>query len=185
MIYVAEGDSITQGTGNMSYADYTLADTPYAFRYSKAAVNGSVLVPDIVPRAPAVDALATSTINILSVMATSGIITDTAQWLSDYADYLDARRAAGYKVILCTITPRSDPGTFEAARITANSTLRTWVGTHCDALCDFGADPIVGAEGADLDAALYPDGIHPSAAAQMYMRSVFAPVFNGLVASLV
>ena len=100
-------------------------------------------------------------------------------YLTDLAAYLDARRAAGWKVVLCTVPPGTASG-FNAARNLANTTLRTWVGVHADALCDFAADPTMGPDAAASDTSLYGDGEHPTAAGQAILEPIYRAAINGI-----
>lgn len=97
-----------------------------------------------------------------------------AAFLSAYAGYLDGIRATGKWVICATITPSTATAGFNAARNSANTIIRTWVGTHCDAIADFAADPTMGPDAAASDTALYVDGLHPTNLGQSILGGIMA-----------
>lgn len=101
-------------------------------------------------------------------------------WLIDYAAYLDARKAAGFThVVVGTILPTSN-ATHNTNRNIANPTLRTWVGTHCDAIIDFAASATYGTDAAGSNVAIFGDGVHPTATTYTNMEADARPVLNGL-----
>jgi hypothetical protein len=189
-ILVTEGDSITGGFG-YSYPYLFGPNASPALYGVDYAVSGSG-IPTLNARAAQIDGIippnATGRKFILSVLIGANDLstgysgpggTGVSGWLADLGTYLDARRAAGWKVVLCTVLPQTAAG-FNAARNTANTTLRTWVGTHADALADFAADPTMGPDSAASDTSLYADGTHPTNAGQVILESVFRPAVNGL-----
>lgn len=100
------------------------------------------------------------------------------------ATYLDARRAAGWKVVIHTILSRSD-GTnstlFNPDRATANTTIRTWLGTHADAIADVAADATIGPDGVSDNLTYYnADKVHPIDAAY----AIWEPITRAAVNSL-
>ncbi|MCX6373913.1 MAG: SGNH/GDSL hydrolase family protein [Actinobacteria bacterium] len=94
--------------------------------------------------------------------------------------YCAARRAAGFKVVVLTLLPRSDREGFNAARATYNAAIREhWAG-FADGLADVAADPRIGADGANLDALYYADGTHPTTAGYGVMAAAVAPVLESI-----
>jgi lysophospholipase L1-like esterase len=90
----------------------------------------------------------------------------------------DAARAQGWKVILCTMLPRSDnPGfqaTFNAQRATFNTDVRANWTLHADALCDFAAVSGMGADGDSNNTTNYStDKIHPVNAGHALLEPTF------------
>jgi hypothetical protein len=81
---------------------------------------------------------------------------------------------------LGTLPPRADAG-FNALRATVNTTIRTWVGTLCDVIFDFAADPTVGTDAAGSNTTYYPDGVHPTATVQ---QTYFEPIYRAAINSL-
>lgn len=184
--YVAEGDSITDagtavGSGYAT-ASRNLASPAFA-TFSNKAVSGSTLA-SMIARAAACDAaLVSGAANVLSVFIGANNTPDT-DFLTSLASYLDARRAAGWYVILCTILPH-DGAPFLAARATANPEMRLWTtngsivpGKHCDRIADFGADPLMGPDGAQTSSYFSGDHLHPTLAGQTRLRGIFWPVLD-------
>jgi hypothetical protein len=184
-VLVAEGDSIT--------ATQT-APVGYPFLYNSAppsplivgfnnAVSGSTIA-DLNTRAAALNASLPTTIGtrkfILSVLIGAndllGYAGGTTAWLAALASYCDAQRAVGRKVAICTVLPQTTPG-FNTEQVTANTAIKTWVGTHADALVDFTTN----ANLTDASNTTYfTAGVHPTASGQTQMQAVYGPVINGM-----
>lgn len=104
---------------------------------------------------------------------------NVATWLSDFAAYCDARRAAGWKVVAATILPSTN-ASVTAKRGTVNTALRSWVGVHADAIADFAADATMGPDAAASDTTYYADGVHPTAAGHALLEPIMTAAINGL-----
>ena len=102
-----------------------------------------------------------------------------SMFLDPYAAFCDSMRAAGFKVAIGTALPGTRRNV-NTNREYANPVIRSWVGSHVDAVFDFAADPVMGPDAAALNPAWYPDGIHPSAAGQAVLETLYRPVVNGL-----
>lgn len=178
-VLVAEGDSITGSGSPLSYVYLfgpNASPTLYGVNYATSGADLSTLVA----RAAAIDGILppnkTGRKFILSVLiGANGIPLD-----ADLIAYLDARRAAGWLVVLGTITPKNGDGAFNTARATKNTTYRTWVGTHADAIADFAADATMGPDSAAADTTYYSDGLHPTAAGQAILETIYRAAVNGL-----
>lgn len=199
-LYVAEGDSITENPGlptsyaRLKWAEFQAAN-PQDAAWSMQA-TGSAGLATLRSREAAISSLCNgggADINIFSVLigagnsdliGYTGVLGDGYDgWLADLAAICDNRRADGYKVIVGTVLPKQyGTGEWTAARAYVNPILRTWPGVHCDAIADFAAHPIMGPEGAEDDATLYGDHVHPTALGQGYLLDVFSPVFDAVVA---
>jgi hypothetical protein len=187
-IYLAvEGDSISAAAH--SYSVLYGEQAPHVFRYGWAT-SGNNLV-NLEERASTVD----STIDtrkyakhILSVLLAVDLISpaysnygnDRAKYLAAVAEYLDARRTAGWKVLLVTTLPETRPG-FNAERNLCNAVLRSWSGIHCDFLCDFAADKVMGPDIAAANTLLYYDGIHPTDLGHEKLMTVFKTALELIV----
>ena len=91
-------------------------------------------------------------------------------------------KAAGFKVLWGTVLPRSDADAGdETRRLDYNNLLRANHAALADGLVDYAADPTIGPRGAAMNAAYYPDGVHPSTLGYGIMAGVAAPVINGLL----
>lgn len=189
---LAEGDSIT---GGQTYC------YPYQNGYSpatlgnNAATSGAAL-SNLTTRAAALDILLPPSTNragrkfLFSVLVGANDLATypggASQYAIDYAAYCDARRAAGWTLIVITVLPNTHIG-FNALRATLNTEIRLWTtngsivpGQHADAICDFAADPTMGPDGAELDTTYYADGLHPTATGQAILAGIYAATVNAL-----
>jgi hypothetical protein len=88
---------------------------------------------------------------------------DGAVAATKIADYCAARQAAGFKVIVLTVLPRSNagtPGDFETQRGICNAAIRADWATYADALADVAADSRIGDAGDETNATYYGDLVH-------------------------
>jgi hypothetical protein len=181
---VAEGDSIAASASPSSFAYLFGPNANPALHGVVHAVSGSTIAT-MASRAAIVDAVIPPTRTgrtfILSVLIGRNDLLSlgTSTWLTNLATYLDARRATGWKVVLCTVLPSTAVG-FNAARNTANATLVTWAGVHADAIADFAADPTMGPDAAASNATYYSDGTHPTAAGQALLEPIYRAAVNSL-----
>lgn len=168
--FVSDGDSITQRAGAWPY---TLIldgsnNTNY-FGIFDVAVSGSTL-PDLIARASALDALLSTTkTNKLGILIGANDYlfgTSSADFLSSLAGYLDARRTAGWKVLIFTLLPNTRTGvggiTFNQWRGQINPTILTWTGVHANAVYNAGGNATMGPDAAASDVTLYLSGLHPT-----------------------
>lgn len=192
-VYVAEGDSISSdafyqgGFGIPSTYARLYALTKPTLLYYNLAVSGNELL-QLINRSPLPETYKGNGKNVLSVLIGHNDIANNypdngssrANFLAALAGYLDARRAAGLKVVLCTQLPSTVVG-FNTERNACNAVMSTWSGLHCDAICDFGADPTMGPDAAAADLSLYIDGIHPTALGQANMKAIITPTLDALL----
>lgn len=90
--------------------------------------------------------------------------------------YCLARKAYGFKVSICTLTPRQNanaPVWQETRRLETNVLIRDSWSTFADVLVDIGGHPIMGQYATCTNTTYYSDLVH------------FAPAGNGIFASLV
>lgn len=180
-----EGDSITAGTSLRQQYPYLALNGLNPVRNGRNfAVAGSTL-SDLNSRAAGVDALydPSRRRNILFVLEGKNDLLGlgAATWESTFQAYCQARRAAGWKVIVATLLPSTDVG-FNAARNPANTWLRANWGDFADALCDFAADPTMGPEAAAGNDSLYSDGTHPTAAGEALLAPIARTALAGVLA---
>lgn len=180
---VAEGDSITAAVYFNSHVKVYGAANSSTVTTVDYASSGAV-IGTLAPRAGTIDSLIRPHIgrkNILTVLIGHNDLNNVAnlsQFLIDFAAYCDARRAAGYTVGIGTILT-SDPVGFNAARATANTTLRSWVGVHCDFIIDFDTT-VMGVDGNASDTSLFVDGTHPTQAGQNILAAKYTTVVNAI-----
>lgn len=148
------------------------------------AVPGSSLA-NIVSRAAALDArLPAAPLNPILVVMVG--INDTSDltpsaFLTGYASYLDARRSAGWKVVLCPVLPALDQAGRNTWRNTVNTTLITWGGVHADAVVS-NSDPTMWDDNAPNNSTLFlPDKLHPTLAGQTSLAPAVAAAIVSLV----
>jgi lysophospholipase L1-like esterase len=169
---VFDGDSITFGTGATGGLNY-VADASNGLDGRATIYDtgiGAQTMASMLSVATDVDSeLKTGPLNICSAWGGTNDLYFGATAADTYASivaYHQARKAAGWdKTIAYTITPRSDGGTpvgFEAARQALNALIVAGWATFADALVDIGNDAVMGAAGANTDATLYMDGVHPT-----------------------
>ncbi|MDN7120315.1 hypothetical protein INN71_02800 [Nocardioides sp. ChNu-153] len=106
-----------------------------------------------------------------------------------YQQYVAARRAAGWKVVVGTMLPRSNAGTpadYETKRQAFNTWLRSNWMTFADALADLAADSRIGDAGDETNLTYYrPDLVHINNTGAMvvaqYVRGALATLGLGSV----
>ncbi len=196
-LIVFDGDSMTFGTGagpvglagpsNATYprlaADGITGATVYNF-----GVGGQTVLAMTTDAAAQIDVLYDSSrLSIVAVFGgTNDLVNGAASAATVYSrivTYCQARRAAGWKVVVGTILPRSSANAgaaFEADRQTVNTSIRTNWATFADALADVGADATIGAAGAETNTAYYSDAIHPTTLGYEIVASYFRTAFTAL-----
>lgn len=88
--------------------------------------------------------------------AVSAATIETRLWT-----YCDARRTAGWKVMVCSELPANNTG-WQAVRDTLNTAIVANWASHADALANLGADATMGPWAARDDTNLYLDKTHPT-----------------------
>jgi lysophospholipase L1-like esterase len=197
--YAAEGDSITTtaSTHGAGYpADYDFTAAPIVQTNNFA--TGGAFLDTLIGRAPLLDQIVSRKKSgdkyVLSVMVGTNDVSfgyrigtgTQAEWIAAYTAYLDARRASGWFVIICTNISRGNPtsspygGTVDSQIIPMNTMLRGWVGTHADALCDFAANANFAPGGTVYNNLTYylPDQTHPTVAGEDLMATIITPIIN-------
>lgn len=135
------------------------------------ATGGQTLYPTMINDAPSqVDAnlFDTRYRNVVVLWAgTNDLYYDeelTASSLHGYIrDWCEGRKAAGFQVFVCTITPRPDPQdrrNFGERRQTLNALIQAHYSEYADGIADITADPRLGDAGDELDTRYYTDKIH-------------------------
>jgi hypothetical protein len=118
-------------------------------------------------------------------LASAGNLSDL---LTRYYALLDSARATGWKVVACTVLPRSDPtmlaglAGFETARTAFNSDIVANWASHADALANVAAISGMGAVGDSNNTTLYSvDKIHPIAAGDALLEPVYLAAVESLL----
>lgn len=175
---VFDGDSLVAGTGalpfNMfpnggDYPSQVVGALDPRGTYSNLGVGGETLATMLTNAPAAVDPLLTAGSNNIVVIAggSNDIQAGTSPTTiyNTLTAYCKARRAAGWRVIVGTVGPRTDSGngaTFETNRLALNTLIRGNWPTIADGIADWGADPNIGLNAAQsTDLAYYAgDGAH-------------------------
>lgn len=87
--------------------------------------------------------------------------------------YCDARRTAGWKMVVCSELPANNAG-WQAVRDTLNTGIVANYASHADALCPLGADATMGPWAARLDTTYYSDATHPTDAGYAIIAGLVA-----------
>lgn len=197
-VWVAVGDSITDSRGQLNYpnqAALSMSPATTVWNWGQSGWGLKSPTPSVVRTlyhdAADLDDMIPVNKNgrkfILSILIGAndlqGYSGGTSQYTTDLLAYCAARYAAGWdKIALCTNTPIKPAlqPTFNTARATLAASIRASVGTSCDAVIDFAADPTYGTNAAALDVSKYADGEHPTLATQILMGATAAAVINTL-----
>jgi lysophospholipase L1-like esterase len=159
-VIVFDGDSITFGIGALpvnrfpnsnDYPSQVVGSLDQRGTYVNIGVAGETTATMITNAPTAVDPYFTAGCN--NVVCFHGGTNDI-QFGADapttygrIVTYCQARQAAGWRVIVATITPRSDagtPGNFETIRQSVNTSIRTNWQTFANGLADIGNDANMG-----------------------------------------
>lgn len=193
-LWIAEGDSITQGYGahlNTYYKRFfdTLPSNWIGCNVATAGarlMSGGALV-DLEERLPDTLRMISSGVAmgynvVVSVLIGANLLPS----ISDLEWYWGELRAAGAKVIACTITPNNSATywpNFETDRNALNTQIRAAT-TSWDALCDFAADSSIGAGGGTSgnppNATYYQDYVHLNDSGYAIAYSIMQPVLASL-----
>lgn len=179
-----EGDSITAGYGNYPAYRWLVAQsfTPKAFGPS-LAVAGNTL-SDLNSRAALLDSfIVAGRSNVLFVLdghndIVGGTPTPATNWVASYKTYCNARKAAGWKVVIGTLLPSSDSA-FNTQRNIANILLKA-DSSFYDGLADFAANSTIGDDADGSNTTYYPEATHPSVAC----HAILAPICKTAVQTL-
>ncbi|WP_288927314.1 GDSL-type esterase/lipase family protein [uncultured Maritimibacter sp.] len=181
------GDSITVGGSEDSYAEQVFQNDSTLFGYMIAqAGEGLDQQEDDIDRfLPEWTAAVSSGRKVIVSMMIGR--NDNTELIADASDYYDRValvmakiKATGAILIMCDILPGTGAG-FNTARGVYNGLLATNEGTDFDVHCDF-TGVAAGQDGAELNATLYPDGIHPSQTGHDQLAPVFQDAFDAAVA---
>jgi hypothetical protein len=193
---VAEGDSITFGSGSAGggYANlFGVNSNPTVngrvYAVANSTLNGYLPVSGRLSLARGmVPAQKNGRLYIYSLLIGRNELVGYPGGVAAYAAavtaYLATVKASGFdRVVLATLLPSTLTG-FNVARNALNAiyTAPGWAAANgIDAICDFAADATMGADAAASDAALYPDGTHPSTAGQTNLEAIYRATINGVV----
>jgi len=195
-VIVADGDSLT-GRDTFDYPYKSLANlSPWALGINVAVGGDNMLqikarkqqVLDIIPPSKAgrsfvYTLLTTNDMAAGYNIAGSPYAGSRTAWLADVFAHCDDLRSGGYKVGLCTITPRNSTplnANFSVDRAWANGQFAAAVGAHCDFLVDFAGNAAYGDDADAADNTKYSDGTHATAATQILMEVDWRTAVNAV-----
>lgn len=171
---VFDGDSMTAGTGTTSpYPDQCGVLLGSGWGYGNYAANGTVINPDMIIRGATRIDPAVSVNNGKHILVIWGGTNDlhfsatAAATYTALQTYCNARRAAGWKVVVLTMLPRSDAGNpvdIETRRTDYNTSIRAGWSAFADVLYDPASDARIGDLGDETDLTYYTsDHVHLNA----------------------
>jgi lysophospholipase L1-like esterase len=178
-VVVFDGDSLTFGAGCIPYyafpagQDYpsqVAAALPAQGTYYNVGVGGETIAAMLANGPTVVDPkFVTGAENVVVICGgTNDIFYSDSDPYPNIVAYCQARKSAGWKVIVGTLGPRSDtgvPADYETKRQSVNTRIRANAisGGWADAIADFGADPTIGAAGVQTNAQYFAgDNVHLS-----------------------
>ena len=191
-IIIAEGDSIsTNGFGNCYFQQFAPNATLPASG-SSYGTSGYTLA-NITSRASTIDGVLPTSPGgkyILSVLIGANDLggytgasdaAAAANYTTDLMAYIAARRAAGWKVVACTILPR-DVTAHNTRRAIVNANLRTQQGLgNIDGIADFDTDVQMGIDTAFASfPANWNDALHPNATGHARLEPIYRAAMNAL-----
>lgn len=191
---ICDGDSMTAGNGATAGLDYPaqlLALLGSGWVKLNAGVGGQTLSDMQGDAASTLDpyraALRAGRPVLIAWGGTNDLFggASAATTYSRLVTYCQARQAAGWRVVVLTILPRSNvgtPGTFEADRQTVNTNMRTNWPTFADALADVAADARLGDAGDETNATYYADLVHLTDAGYAIVAGLAQTAIQGMAA---
>lgn len=193
-VYIADGDSLTQGISapfSQSYPwhlEQRLPRSLIMFDAGWAAKNlggdGGLLSRFADYTSKLFNPSARR--NVISLFAGSNDLqngADDKELVQLVQRYAAAARKTGFRIAVATIIPRASFNPkIEAYRLAANATLRAHWKDFADALIDLAADPVFVDPKVVSDTTIYAeDGIHLTDFGYQALASAFAPVVTGLL----
>jgi hypothetical protein len=175
-LFYFEGDSIS---GGFTYAwPYQAGLIAKPMLAHNNAVSGSTIA-NLVTRSTEIDASYASGSTLVVLIGANDLVgLGATTWLTNLRAYLVARKAVGWRIVLCTPTPATTSG-FNTQRALVLATMRGWNGDGTvDYLIDFAADPTMGPDSAASNTSLYADGLHPTTFGQSILANCAVTVLN-------
>ena len=199
-IVVVTGDSIARGFGLeanrsaiWSYLAQESLNATQTINLVNAAISGAGIQNqrDAYPvtMGPWYDATRSRNI-FVGAIGTNDMATlnkDGPTTLADYYSYMDLAKAAGFRIVACTVLPRSGTGhdaAFNTARAFFNAAVRAdWAGRGYSAIADVASISGMGAVGDELNTTYYQDNIHPTFAGDALMAPVYSAAIQAALGS--
>lgn len=191
-VVIAVGDSITAGSsGTPSWFNKYMANASPRVRGINKGIGGATVSTMVGINSTVrqhiddIKAKGGNPICICGLGANDLASSTASAFTTALASYLDTLRSYGVKVVVQTVLPRSDATAvsvgFNTRRAEANTTIRSWVGTHADAVADTAADLVIGVDGASDNVSVWSvDKVHPNTSGHSYMEAVIRPVLDAI-----
>ncbi len=182
-LYVADGDSITEGIGashGASYPRQMEALLGHAWRIHNCGISGDTLAGRdqayAARIAPFCDPRAAR--RVLSIFAATNDLAlgaDAASLAAHLRSYCARARATGFRVIVATTLPRPDLSPGQGRQLHAHNAFirQDWRG-FCDGVADVAADPVF------AGTAIYADGLHPTSLGHAHIAQIMAGAVDAL-----
>lgn len=192
-VIMHEGDSIT-GEQDYCYGWHTarqLNEFAIATLYSSGGAvigTGNIRLQHLLDQIASILANGDDPPIVTVGFGTNDLTSESAaSFTAKLITYCDTLRAAGAKVVVPTILPRTTninsgvvDTTFNGKRFTVNNSIRAFPGVHADAIVDHDLRPY-GADNACINVVMFYDGWHPTAATQGTMITDFIAAINPLL----
>ena len=193
-ITYAGGSVIARPELRLTYGNHIVANLSQSGRTVADIITNGTVVDALLNLTPRGVAGRMKRDHILCVsIGPNNVGTAGASLASSVSSYCLARRAAGWRVILCTCTSRSDASgvTFDTVTQQPYNTIITgsgWAAANgVDLICDIAANPELGSSGASSNAtyASYWSGdkLHPSATGYTLAAVTYKAAIDSLIAT--
>ena len=196
-VIVFDGDSLTVGQGTLPYNNFPngndypsqiVGSLDHRGSYYNIGVGGETAAIMLANAPTNVDTKHVAGAN--NVVCFEGGTNDLYNGVSaatleaTIVSYCQGRQAAGFKVIVATIVPRSDagtPGGFETARQAVNTYIRTNWTSWANGLADVGNDANIGQAGDQANTQYYNgDNVHPNSNGYRIFAGYFLTALGNL-----
>jgi lysophospholipase L1-like esterase len=190
-VLVCEGDSLTAGNHNVvgeRYPDIMAASLGTSWGVFNVGAGSQTITTMITDAAAQVDARFDNGYlsNIVVIWAGINDIVageSAADLHAEIQTYCAARRAVGWKVVVCTVTPAANcPDAKETVRTDLNTLLRANYETYADALADIGGDADLGDWADRLNTTYYQaDATHFTLAGNTKVASIIQTAIESIL----
>lgn len=187
---VCDGDSIARGYGITTIAGSMPAQLEAlstSYHVVNIGTDGKRIADMVSDGATRVDVIKDTTLfaeNVVICQAgTNDLYTAITDVYNNIVSYCQARQAAGWKVVVATILPRTEAGLragFETDRQTVNASIVSNWATFADALSDIGNDATIGQAASPNDTTYYSDKVHPTAAGNAIIAALHKTALDSI-----
>lgn len=155
---------------------------------SNGGVGGTLVTTDKAKLDPLLAGRSTAVLVVLCGTNDLANLEAPATVIAGLWSYCDARRAEGWRVVVCTLIDRTDAAvswfqaTFDARRATINAAINADWASHADALADYAANANLGAAGASANTTYFQaDKVHLTSTGQGLLRTISQPLIEALI----